>query len=220
MTPLEAEKQRAALAALEFIEDKLIIGIGTGSTVNYFIDALVNVKSMIEGAIPSSIASAKRLKAMGIPCFELNSVDKIPLYVDGADQINGALQLIKGGGGALTREKIIAHASKRFICIADHTKRQGAFGTFPLPVEVISMARSMVARELVKLGGNPVYRDGFVTDNGHIILDVHNLTINEPIKLEQAINNIPGVVCNGLFAMRPADIILLADEHHVQTISL
>jgi ribose 5-phosphate isomerase A len=220
MNPLEKQKQRAALAALDFIEDKMILGIGTGSTTNYFIDALVKIKDKIEGAIPSSIASAERLRKIGIPCFELNSVGRIPLYIDGADQINSNLQLIKGGGGALTREKIIAHASDRFICIADQTKRQGVFGDFPLPIEVIPMARSMVARELVKLGGSPVYRDGFITDNGNIILDIYHLVISEPIKLEQAINNIPGVVCHGLFAMRPADIVLLADAQEVQTVSV
>jgi len=144
----------------------------------------------------------------------------VTLYVDGADQINGVMQLIKGGGGALTREKIIAHAAERFICIADSSKRQGIFGDFPLPVEVIPMARSMVARSIVKLGGNPVYREDFVTDNGNVILDIYNLTINEPIKLEQALNNIPGVVCNGLFAMRPADVVLLAENENIKRLEL
>lgn len=220
MANLEPLKKQAALAALEYVDEKMVIGIGTGSTTNYFIDALANANKQVEAAVASSIASAKRLKAIGIPCIELNCVTQLDLYVDGADQINGIMQLIKGGGGALTREKIIAQAARRFICIADYTKREGIFGDFPLPVEVIPMARSMVAREIVKLGGNPVYREDFTTDNGNIILDIHNMHINEPIQLEQKINNIPGVVCNGLFAMRPADIVLIADQEGVKKLSL
>jgi len=220
MSDLNLIKQNAAQAALEYIESKMIIGVGTGSTTNYFIDALVKVKSYIEAAVASSVATEQRLKAHGIPCIELNSVDRLSLYVDGADQINAHLQLIKGGGGALTREKIIAQAAENFICIADHTKRQGVFGAFPLAVEVIPIARSMVAREIVKLGGSPVYREGFVTDNGNIILDIYNLVINEPIQLEQKLNNIPGLVTNGLFAIRRADIALIADKNGVAKVRI
>ncbi len=216
MKNIEILKQQAAQAALEFITENMTIGIGTGSTTNYFIDALANFKFYGITAVASSIASEQRLKAIGIPCVELNTVNELSLYIDGADQINNILQLIKGGGGALTREKIIAQAAKQFVCIADYSKRQGIFGDFPLPIEVIPMARSLVAREIVKLGGSPVYRDHFVTDNGNIILDIYNLKIQEPIKLEQALNNIPGVICNGLFAMRRADILLLADEAGVK----
>jgi ribose 5-phosphate isomerase A len=211
-------KRAAAEAAISFIDDEMIIGVGSGSTVNFFIDALVKVKNKLEGAVASSKATAERLKAIGIPVFDLNSVSSLPLYVDGADEINAYLQMIKGGGGALTREKIIAAAARKFVCIADESKRVGILGKFPLGIEVIPMARSYVAREIVKLGGDPVYREGFVTDNGNIILDVFNLTIMEPIKLEQQINNITGVVCNGLFAMRPADVLLLATANGVERI--
>ena len=220
MSDLNLIKQNAAQAALEYIESKMIIGVGTGSTTNYFIDALVKVKSYIEAAVASSVATEQRLKAHGIPGIELNSVDRLSLYVDGADQINAHLQLIKGGGGALTREKVIAQAAENFICIADHTKRQGVFGAFPLAVEVIPIARSMVAREIVKLGGSPVYREGFVTDTGNIILDIYNLVINEPIQLEQKLNNIPGLVTNGLFAIRRADIALIADKNGVAKVRI
>lgn len=208
-------KQLAANAAIELIKDEMIVGIGSGSTVNYFIDALAKVKSKIEGTVASSQATAMRLKAAGIPVFELNSINQLPLYIDSADEINAQLQMIKGGGGALTREKILAANAAKFVCIADVSKKVAILGQFPLAIEVIPMARSYVARELVKLGGNPVYREGMVTDNGNIILDVHNLQIMEPIKLEQQLNNIVGVVCHGLFAMRPADILLMAGEQGV-----
>lgn len=212
-------KRAAAQAAASFIDEDMIIGVGSGSTVNFFIEALEKVKSKIEGAVASSVATAERLKAIGIRVFDLNTVGILPLYVDGADEINANLQMIKGGGGALTREKIIAAASRKFVCIADETKKVGILGTFPLGIEVIPMARSYVAREIVKLGGDPVYREGFITDNGNIILDVYNLMIMEPIKLEQQINNITGVVCNGLFAMRPADVLLLARASGVERIT-
>ncbi len=213
----EALKKQAAEAALSYIGDAEILGIGTGSTTNYFIDALVDYRHQIKGAVASSEASAERLKKIGIPLLELNHVDSIPLYVDGADESNHHLHLIKGGGGALTREKIIAAASEQFVCIADDSKWVEMLGEFPLPVEVIPMARSYVARELVKLGGDPVYREGFVTDNGNIILDVHHLKIEQPITLEQRINQITGVVTNGLFAARPADVMILAGSNGIET---
>ncbi|HET8706517.1 MAG TPA: ribose-5-phosphate isomerase RpiA, partial [Pseudomonadales bacterium] len=193
-------------------------GVGTGSTANFFIDALADIKHKIEGAVASSEATAQRLKKHGIPVFDLNSVSELPVYVDGADEADGYLALIKGGGGALTREKIVAAVADKFICIADQSKWVSVLGKFPLPVEVIPMARSYVAREIVKLGGDPVYREGFVTDNGNIILDVHNLVIAEPIKLEQQLNNIVGVVTNGLFAARGADVLLLGTAEGVKTI--
>jgi ribose 5-phosphate isomerase A len=207
MTPDE-QKKVAAEAALQYF-DEGIIGVGTGSTVNHFIDLLSDIKQRIEAAVSSSEQSTKHLKKYGIPVIDLNSAGEFDLYVDGADESNKYLQLIKGGGGALTREKIIAQSSKKFICIADESKLVKTLGTFPLPVEVIPMARSMVARELVKLGGTPVWREDFITDNGNQILDVHHLVINEPIHLEQQINNITGVVTVGLFAQRPADLLIL-----------
>ncbi|AOE48877.1 ribose-5-phosphate isomerase RpiA [Kangiella sediminilitoris] len=206
-------------AAIEYVEDGSIVGVGTGSTVNYFIDELAKIKQTIKGAVSSSEASTERLKSHGIEVFELNEVDRIPVYVDGADESNHLLELIKGGGGALTREKIIAAVAERFICIADESKLVRRLGEFPLPVEVIPMARSYVAREIVKLGGDPVYRTGFVTDNGNVILDVHSLEINEPIKLERILNNIVGVVTNGLFAERAADVLLLGKQDTVETIT-
>lgn len=212
----EKLKKMAAEAALAYIENDMVIGVGSGSTVNYFIDALKSVKGKIEGAIASSNASAERLKALSIPIIDLNSVSELPLCVDGADEINSAKQMIKGGGGALTREKIVAAVAKKFICIADQSKQVDLLGTFPLPIEVIPMARSYVARQLVQLGGTPIYRQGFVTDNGNVILDVHNLKMLDPIALEQKLNNIVGIVTNGLFAMRPADVLLLATESGVQ----
>lgn len=206
----EALKKSAALAALDYIESGIVLGVGSGSTVNYFIDALKNVKGKIEAAVASSNASAERLKALSIPVVDLNSVSELPLYVDGADEINPYKQMIKGGGGALTREKIVAAVAKKFICIADQTKQVDLLGTFPVAVEVIPMARSFVARKIVKLGGDPVYRQGFMTDNGNVILDVYNLKILQPIVLEQELNNIVGVVMNGIFAVRPSDVLLLA----------
>lgn len=202
-------KKAAAIKALDFIEDDTIVGVGTGSTVNHFIDALASKKNFIEGAVSSSEESTKRLKALGIEVFDLNSVSEISVYVDGADEITEHMAMIKGGGAALTREKIVAAVSKTFVCICDESKQVPILGKFPLPVEVIPMARSYVARELVKLGGDPVYRQGVVTDNGNVILDVHNLDIIDPKSLEQKINSIVGVVTNGLFADRGADILIL-----------
>jgi len=208
-------KKAVARAALEYVVDDTIIGIGTGSTANHFIDFLAEIKHKIKGTVASSVASAERLKKHGIPVFDLNEVEEISVYVDGADETNRYGHLIKGGGGALTREKIVAAASRKFVCIVDETKVVDVMGKFPLPVEVIPMARSYVARELVKLGGNPVYRDGFVTDNGNVILDIQGLQIMEPVKLEQELNNLVGVVTNGLFAMRPADVVLVGTPNGV-----
>ncbi|HGX93859.1 MAG TPA: ribose-5-phosphate isomerase RpiA [Candidatus Tenderia sp.] len=212
-------KQAVAEAALEYVESGMIVGIGTGSTANFFIDGLARIKGKIDGTVASSEASAERLRGHGIEVFDLNAVGNIPLYVDGADESNKYLHLIKGGGGALTREKIVAGAAEKFICIADDSKLVDCLGAFPLPIEVIPMARSFVARQMVKLGGEPVYRDGFVTDNGNIILDIHHLQIMEPGKLEAEINNIPGVVTNGLFAIRPADVLLLGGQDGVRTLT-
>lgn len=210
-------KQLVAQAAIEHVVPGTIIGVGTGSTANFFIDELAKIKGKIDGTVASSVASAERLKGHGIPVYDLNAVDGISVYVDGADEANEHLQLIKGGGGALTREKIVAAASKKFVCIADESKLVGVLGAFPLPVEVIPMARSLVAREIVKLGGEPELRQDFTTDNGNIILDVHNLEIMEAVKLEQTLNNLTGVVTNGLFAMRPADVLLLGTRDGVKT---
>ena len=210
-------KRQAAEAALEYVEGG-IIGVGTGSTVNHFIDALAGIKGRIEGAVSSSEASTERMKGHGIPVYDLNAVGDLALYVDGADESNAQLQLIKGGGGALTREKIVAAASQRFVCIADESKLVDVLGRFPLPVEVIPMARSYVARELVKLGGTPVWREGFVTDNGNLILDVQGLQIMEPAKLEQQINNLAGVVTVGIFALRPADVLILGTPNGPRTV--
>ncbi|WP_163937939.1 ribose-5-phosphate isomerase RpiA [Paraferrimonas sp. SM1919] len=211
------KKKAAAEAALEFVKKDSIVGVGTGSTVNYFIDALASMKNDIEGAVSSSEASTERLKAHGIEVFDLNSVFDLDIYVDGADEINHHMAMIKGGGAALTREKIVAAVAKKFICIADDTKLVDILGDFPLPVEVIPMARSYVAREIVKLGGDPVYREGCITDNGNIILDVYNLEIMEPKKLEQQLNQIVGVVTNGLFAERGADVLLMGTDSGVTT---
>lgn len=210
-------KQKVAQAALHYIKDVAIIGVGTGSTVNHFIDCLADFKADIEGAVSSSITSTERLKKIGIPVFDLNAVGTLDVYVDGADEVNPHKYLIKGGGGALTREKIIAAASRKFVCIADESKCVDVLGAFPLPVEVIPMARSYVARELVKLGGQPVWRENFITDNHNEILDVHNMNIVDPIKLEQIINNITGVVTVGIFAMRPADVVLIGKGTEVTT---
>jgi ribose 5-phosphate isomerase A len=211
-------KKAAAIHALEFIENDSIVGVGTGSTVNYFIDALATIKNKIQGAVSSSEESSKRLKAHGIEVFDLNDVDVLDVYVDGADEITKYMSMIKGGGAALTREKIVAAVAKKFICIADDSKQVELLGHFPLPVEVIPMARSYVARELVKLGGDPEYRQGVVTDNGNVILDVHNLSIIDPKKLEADINAIVGVVTNGLFAQRGADILILGTKFGVSII--
>ena len=214
----ENGKKLAAEEAMKYIEENTIVGVGTGSTVNHFIDALAQRKADIEGAVSSSEASTERLKAHGIPVCDLDTVDTIPVYVDGADESDHGLNLIKGGGGALTREKIIAAVSETFVCIADDSKLVEVLGEFPLPVEVIPMARSYVAREIVKLGGDPVYREGFITDNGNIILDVHNMKITDPVALETQLNAITGVVTNGLFAARGADVLLLGGADGVKTV--
>ena len=210
-------KKAVARAAIEYVPSG-IIGVGTGSTANFFIDELAKIKHKIDGAVASSEATAQRLKSHGIQVIELNNAGELQVYVDGADEITEHLHMIKGGGGALTREKIVAACSKKFVCIADSSKLVGVLGKFPLPVEVVPMARSYVAREMVKLGGQPVLREGFTTDNGNIILDVHNLTILNPVELESRINQIVGVVTNGLFAMRPADVLLLGSPDGVKTI--
>jgi len=209
------KKKAAAQAAMQYIEDDMIVGVGTGSTINFFIDMLADISHRIEGAVSSSEATEQRLKAHGIPVLDLNSIDELPVYVDGADEATRHLHLIKGGGGALTREKIVAAVSRQFVCIADDSKLVDILGAFPLPVEVIPMARSFVAREIVKLGGQPVMRADFSTDNGNVILDVHNLKILDPLELEARLNNITGVVSNGIFARRPADILLVADDNAV-----
>lgn len=212
-----AKKQAVAKAAIDYVEQDSIVGVGTGSTVNFFIEELGKIKDKIEGAVSSSEASTEKLKALGIEVFELNDVSNLSVYIDGADEVTEHKHMIKGGGAALTREKIVAGVAKTFVCIVDDSKRVPVLGGFPLPVEVIPMARSFVARELVKLGGDPEYRMGVVTDNGNVILDVHNLEILNPRELEQAINNIPGVVTNGIFALRGADIVLSATDDGVKT---
>lgn len=210
-------KKQVAEAALEYVVEDTIIGVGTGSTANFFIDALAGMKNRIEGTVASSEASAERLKSHGIPVMDLNAAGSLSVYIDGADETDHHLHLMKGGGGALTREKIVAAASDTFVCICDETKLVDVMGKFPLPVEVIPMARSYVARELVKLGGDPVWRQDFVTDNGNIILDVHNLSITDPRGLEDKLNSIVGVVTNGLFANRSADVLLLGTADGVKT---
>ena len=210
-------KQQVAKAAIEYVKTG-IIGVGTGSTANYFIDYLAEVKSKIEGAVASSEATAERLRKHGIEVFDLNNVDGMDIYVDGADEITEHMHMLKGGGGALTREKVVAANAKKFICICDESKYVPVLGKFPLPVEVLPMARSYVARQLSAMGGQPKLRD-FTTDNGNIILDVHNLNIPDPIETEKTINQIVGVVTNGLFAKRPADILLLATDEGVKTIT-
>jgi ribose 5-phosphate isomerase A len=211
-------KKAAAEAAIEYVQPGMIIGIGTGSTANHFIDALARIKGRIEGTVASSEASAKRLRDHGIPVLDLNSAGQLSLYVDGADEATRHLHLIKGGGGALTREKIVAAASEKFVCIADDSKLVDLLGAFPLPVEVIPMARSYVARELVKHGGRPQLREGFTTDNGNLILDVHNLQIMDPVALETELNQIAGVVTVGIFARRPADVLILGGKDGVRTL--
>ena len=215
---IDDKKKLAAEAALDYIQIDDVIGVGTGSTANYFIDGLAAVKGKIDGAVASSEASAKRLQSHGIRVLDLNATGPLPLYVDGADEATEQRALIKGGGGALTREKIVANASAKFVCIADDSKLVKILGSFPLPIEVIPMARSSVARELVKLGGVPELREDFTTDNGNIILDVHHLEIMQPVKLETEISSMAGVVTVGIFAIRPADILLLGTENGLQTI--
>lgn len=212
-------KQAVAQAALEYVEPGTVVGVGTGSTANYFIDALAGMKAKIEGTVASSVASAERLKGHGIPVYDLNAVNEVAVYVDGADEANRHLQLVKGGGGALTREKIVAAVAGQFVCIIDESKLVNRLGAFPLPVEVIPMARGHVARQIVKLGGEPVLREDFKTDNGNIILDVHGLDIIDPIKLEEQLNNVTGVVTNGLFAKRPADLMLMGTPGGVEKLS-
>lgn len=217
-TNKDALKKIAAEAAMEYVKDDMIVGVGTGSTVQYFIDALQSMKHRIEGAIASSVATANKLKSLSIPLIDLNSVIDLPLYVDGADEVNANKQMIKGGGGALTREKIIATIAKKFVCIADEAKFVDLLGSFPVSIEVIPMARSYVARQIVQLGGDPVYREGFVTDNGNVILDVFNLKLLEPRAMEEKLKNIVGVVENGIFAKRTADVVLLGTENGVKKV--
>lgn len=216
------QKRRVAQAALTYIEPRLtpktIVGVGTGSTANFFIDALAAVQHKFDACVSSSEASTQRLQGHGITVLDLNAVDRIEVYVDGADEVNPSRQLIKGAGGALTREKIVAASSDEFVCIVDESKLVDVLGRFPLPVEVIPMARGLVARALVRLGGSPEWRQGFTTDNGNIILDVYNFAIPQPLAMEAAINNITGVVTNGLFALRPADVLLLGTAGGVKTL--
>jgi ribose 5-phosphate isomerase A len=214
----DEKKQQAAAAALEYLRPGMIIGVGTGSTVNFFIDALAACPERIAGAVSSSEASSCRLARHGIPVLDLNSVTDLEVYVDGADEATRQLHLIKGGGAALTREKIVAGASKTFVCVVDEAKLVARLGRFPLPVEVIPMARAYVARELTRLGGRPVWRQGVLTDNGCDILDVHDLEIDDPVMLERAINQVPGVVTNGLFAQRGADVLVIGTDTGVRTL--
>ncbi len=212
-------KRAVAQAAIAHVPEDCIVGVGTGSTANFFIDELGKIKHKIQGAVASSEASAKRLQGHGIEVVSLNEAGTLPVYVDGADEITRHLHMIKGGGGALTREKIVAAASRKFVCVCDASKLVDVLGKFPLPVEVIPMARSYVARQIVVLGGQPQLREGFTTDNGNLILDVHGLTILNPVELETTLNNIAGVVTNGLFARRPADVLLLGTAGGVQTLT-
>jgi ribose 5-phosphate isomerase A len=216
----DEQKRAAAAAAIQHIPVGCIVGVGTGSTANYFIDELAKIKNKIEGAVASSDTTAERLKSHGIEVLDLNNVIDLPVYVDGADEITEHLHMIKGGGGALTREKIVAAVARKFICITDQSKLVNVLGNFPLPIEVIPMARSYVAREIVLLGGQPALRRGFITDNGNVILDVHNLQIMNPVELEAILNQITGVVTNGLFARRSADTLLLGTDNGVRTITI
>ena len=211
-----ALKKAAAEAAIEYVEDGSVVGVGTGSTADFFIAALGKIKHRIDGAVASSESTANKLKALGIAVYDLNSVKDIPVYVDGADEITPHLAMVKGGGGALTREKIVAAVARKFVCIADHSKLVDVLGKFPLPIEVIPMARSHVGREIVKLGGQPAWRQGFTTDNGNWIIDVHNIIISNPAELEATLNQITGVVTNGLFARRGADVALLGTPDGVK----
>jgi len=211
-------KKKVAEAALQYVKGVSVVGVGTGSTVNHLITFLADIKGDIEGAVSSSEGTTARLKQVGIPVIDLNNAGTLDVYIDGADEVNAHFQMVKGGGGALTREKIIGAASRKFVCIADESKYVNVLGKFPLPVEVIPMARSFVAREMVKLGGQPVWREGFISDNGGQILDVHNLEILNPVELEKTINDIPGVITCGLFALRPADVVLLGSPDGVRTL--
>jgi ribose 5-phosphate isomerase A len=214
----QEKKQRAATAALDYLLEGTVLGIGTGSTVNCFIELLASRAHLVKGAVSSSDTTSARLKSAGIEVLDLNGVEEIPLYVDGADQANRRRHLIKGGGAALTREKIVAEASREYVCILDDSKLVDTLGSFGLPVEVIPMARELVARRLVALGGRPVWRQGLVTDNGNVILDVHGLAIEDPPALECEVNQIPGVVAVGLFARRPADLLLIGTDHGVERV--
>ncbi|HQR51818.1 MAG TPA: ribose-5-phosphate isomerase RpiA [Burkholderiales bacterium] len=220
MSAADDLKRAVAEAAIAHVPAGGVVGVGTGSTANFFIDALGRMKQRVDAAVASSEASAARLRSVGIEVVDLNSVETLRVYVDGADEITRRLHMIKGGGGALTREKIVAQVAQTFVCIADESKLKGVLGRFPLPVEVIPMARALVAREMVKLGGVPRLREGFVTDNGNVILDVHDLAINDPVELEAFIDQIPGVVTNGLFARRGADVLLLGTAHGVDTLTV
>jgi len=215
----DAMKKAAAEAALDYIEYGDIVGVGTGSTADHFIDALAGIKAKLDGAVASSEASAQRLQQLGIPVLYLNTTGDLRIYVDGTDEATRHLHLIKGGGGALTREKIVAEASEKFVCIADDSKLVDVLGSFPLPVEVIPMAQSLVGRNVVKLGGVPVLRDGFITDNGNIIIDIQGLNIVDPVAMEAELNKIPGVVTNGLFARKPADLLILGGGEGISTLS-
>jgi ribose 5-phosphate isomerase A len=215
----DEQKRAAAEAAIHYVPPGSIVGVGTGSTANYFVDALAAIKHRFEGAVASSEATARRLDDHGIEVMDLNSIDELPVYVDGADEVTEYLYMIKGGGGALTREKIVAAVAKKFVCIADQSKLVNVLGKFPLPVEVIPMARGYVAREITRLGGQPILRHGFTTDNGNVILDVHGLQILNPVELETILNQITGVVTNGLFANRGADVLLLGGGDGVRTIT-
>jgi ribose 5-phosphate isomerase A len=219
MTPTDqqlAQKQQVAEAAVRFVRSDSILGVGTGSTVNCFIEALASSGKRIEAAVSSSEASTALLQSHGVEIMDLNLAGTLDLYVDGADEFDNHRRLIKGGGGALTREKIITAASRKFVCIVDESKKVGVLGRFPLPVEVIPMARSYVARQLVAMGGQPELREGFVTDNGNVILDVHNMDLVDPVRIEKELNNLPGVVTNGLWALRPADVVLMATTSGVR----
>ena len=215
---IDQKKLNAAKASLDYIENDIVLGVGTGSTVNHLIDELPSVRDKIQAVVSSSNASTALLEERGFEISMLNAVGDVDLYIDGADEATKHLQLIKGGGGALTREKILAGASRRFVCIIDDSKQVGMLGAFPLPIEVIPMAQSYIARKLVKMGGQPVWRENFVTDNGNHILDVHNLSITNPMEIETRINQIPGVVTVGLFAHRPADVLLVGDDTGVRVI--
>jgi ribose 5-phosphate isomerase A len=214
----DEQKRLAAKAALDYIEDGMTLGVGTGSTVNFLIELLPEIRNKIAAVVSSSNASTDRLQALGFEVSSLNDVGDIDLYIDGADEATKRFQLVKGGGGALTREKIIAGAARRFVCIVDETKLVGMLGKFPLPIEVIPMAQSFIARQMVKMHGQPILRHGFVTDNGNIILDVHNLQITNPLELETRINQMPGVVTVGIFAHRPADVLLIGTPTGVRTL--
>ncbi|HWA37611.1 MAG TPA: ribose-5-phosphate isomerase RpiA [Burkholderiales bacterium] len=219
MSAQDELKRQVAQAALKHVVEDKVVGVGSGSTVNMFIDALASIKGRIEGAVAASEASAERLKKHGIRVFDLNSVSDLPVYFDGADEITENLHMIKGGGGALTREKIVAAVATKFVCLCDASKLVPVLGKFPLPVEVIPMARSLVGRELLRRGGHPVLRENYKTDNGNLILDCHGLTIMDPPQLEAELNNVAGVVTNGIFARRPADVLLLAEEKGVRAIN-